>query len=106
MSTLRPHKTSRIISTKMAPFICDLLNVIGSVSMPLSARHRVVVFDDLVVFDAHFCHSVGAVLAHADAVAPAAACEGVAGDVDARVAFVITNKLLFSVAVPSGSCRP
>ena len=40
----------------------------------------VVMLDDVVVFHAHFGHTEGSVLAHADAVAPAAAGEGVARD--------------------------
>ncbi len=40
----------------------------------------VIVLDDLVVFDAHFCQAVRSVLAHPDAVAPATASEGIAGD--------------------------
>lgn len=37
-------------------------------------------FDNSVVFDAHFCHSVSAVLTHSDAVSPAASGECVADD--------------------------
>ena len=50
--------------------------------------------DDLVVFDAHFGKAEGSVLAHADAVAPPAAGECVAGDGRAAVAFVHDEKLL------------
>ena len=53
--------------------------------------------DDLIIFDAHFSHAVGAVLAHAYAVAPAAAGECVAGDGRAGMVFV-HDKQLFGQA--------
>ncbi len=55
--------------------------------------------DDVVVFHAHFSESVGSVLAHADAVAPAASGEGIADDAVAGIAFVDDKKLF---AKPQG----
>lgn len=60
----------------------------------------VVVPDDVVKLDAHFCEAEGSVLAHPDAVAPAAAGERIARNAVARVALVDNEELL-----PQPKCR-
>lgn len=48
----------------------------------------VVVFQDRIVFKAHFRKAVGAILAHPDAVSPAAAGERIACNAVSGIAFV------------------